>query len=331
MNVYDLHCDTISAIWEGRKEGKDLFLSASSLQVDLEKMKKGDYQLQTFAIFLDKENTEDCFAAAKEMAELFKKELEKNRDKIAQVYSYADIQKNREEGRISALLSLEEGAIFEKSSRHLQWLYDQGARIATLTWNHENDLGYPNHQGNPFKDHPWSWGDERGLKEKGIRALEQMEGLGMIPDVSHLSDGGFWDVAKYYKKPFLATHSNARGAAPDAARNLTDDMIRVLAERGGILGLNYCVSFVRKDGRPGQPGASMEELIRQIRYIVNVGGEECLGLGSDFDGIEEAPEMEDAGGMEKLAEAMEKAGISYRLTEKIFWKNADRFLRENLG
>ena len=78
MNVYDLHCDTISAIWGGRKEGKDLFLSASSLQVDLEKMKKGDYQLQTFAIFLDKENTEDCFAAAKEMAELFKKELEKN-------------------------------------------------------------------------------------------------------------------------------------------------------------------------------------------------------------------------------------------------------------
>ena len=146
----------------------------------------------------------------KEMAELFKKELEKNRDKITQVYSYADIQKNRGEGRISALLSLEEGAIFEKSSRHLQWLYDQGARIATLTWNHENDLAYPNRQGNPFKDHPWSWGEERGLKEKGIRALEQMESLGMIPDVSHLSDGGFWDVAKYYKKPFLATHSQCQ-------------------------------------------------------------------------------------------------------------------------
>ena len=107
-------------------------------------------------------------------------------------------------------------------------------------------------------------------------------------------------------------------------------MIRTLADRGGILGLNYCVSFVRRDWKPGQPGATMEELIRQIRYMVNIGGEECLGLGSDFDGIEEAPEMENAGGMQKLAEAMEGAGISHSLTEKIFWKNADRFLRENL-
>ena len=96
------------------------------------------------------------------------------------------------------------------------------------------------------------------------------------------------------------------------------------------MGLNYCVSFVRENWVPGQPGASIEELIRQIRYIVNVGGEECLALGSDFDGIAEAPEMENAGGLQKLAESMEEAGISHGLTEKIFWKNADRFLWENL-
>lgn len=330
MNVYDLHCDTISAIYEGRKEGKDLSLASSSLQVDLEKMKRGGYQLQTFAIFLDRASTEDCFAAAGEMAELFKRELEKNQDTISQAYTYEDIVRNRRAGRISALLSLEEGGIFEKSLENLQWFYDQGARIATLTWNHENDLAYPNCQGDPLKDHPWSWGEERGLKERGIRFLEQMEELGMIPDVSHLSDGGFWDVARYCRKPFLATHSNARGAAPEAARNLTDEMIRTLADRGGILGLNYCVSFVRENWKPGQPGATMEELIRQIRYIVNTGGEECLALGSDFDGIEEAPEMEDAAGLPKLAEAMEESGISHSLTEKIFWKNADRFFRENL-
>lgn len=330
MKVYDLHCDTISAIYEGRKEGRELSLADSSLQVDLEKMKKGDYQLQTFAIFLDKAHTDNCFAVAREMTGLFKKELEKNRDKISQVYTYQDIQRNQEEGKFSALLSLEEGGIFEKSPEDLKWFYDQGARIATLTWNHENDLAYPNCQGNPFEDHPWSWGEKRGLKEKGIQFLEYMETLGVIPDVSHLSDGGFWDVAKYFGKPFLATHSNARGAAPEAARNLTDEMIRTLADKGGILGLNYCVSFVRENWNPGQPGASVEELIRQIRYIVNIGGEECLGLGSDFDGIKEVPEMKNAGEMQKLAEAMEEAGISPSLTEKIFWKNADRFLRENL-
>lgn len=96
------------------------------------------------------------------------------------------------------------------------------------------------------------------------------------------------------------------------------------------MGLNYCVSFVREDWQPGQPGASLEELIRQVKYIVRVGGEECLALGSDFDGIEEAPEMENGGYMGMLAEAMERAGIPYSLTEKIFWKNADRFFRENL-
>lgn len=330
MHVYDLHCDTISAIYQGRKEGRSLSLRENELHLDLMKMVQGDYCLQTFAVFLDKEETRDCFAEAARMIQLFKEEIEKNQDKITQVYTYEDIRKNREAGKMSALLSLEEGGIFEKEPGHLSWMYEQGARIATLTWNHENDLGYPNHMGNPLKDHPWSYGEERGLKKKGMEALEQMESLGMIPDVSHLSDGGFWDVARYCKKPFLATHSNARGQAPEAARNLTDSMIRTLAERGGILGLNYCVSFVRRDWKPGQPGASLEELIGQIQYIVNVGGEECLSLGSDFDGIEETPEMNNAGEMQKLAEAMEKAGIPNRLTEKIFWKNADRFLRENL-
>ena len=271
---------------------------------------------------------EDCRNIVKN--KFSKEEIEKNREQIAQVYTYEDIRKNREQGKMSALLSMEEGAIFEKSPEQLRQLYNQGARIATFTWNYENELGYPNYQGDPFHEHPWSRGEEKGLKKKGIEVLEQMEDLGVIPDVSHLSDGGFWDVARYCKKPFLATHSNARGAAPEAARNLTDPMIRTLSEKGGLMGLNYCVSFVREDWQPGQPGASLEELIRQVKYIVRVGGEECLALGSDFDGIEEAPEMENGGYMGMLAEAMERAGIPYSLTEKIFWKNADRFFRENL-
>lgn len=97
-----------------------------------------------------------------------------------------------------------------------------------------------------MRERPWSTGNSKGLKQRGMEFLEEMEDLHMIPDVSHLSDGGFRDVAGYTKRPFLATHSNARGAAPDAARNLTDDMIRILAEKGGIMGLNFCVSFVRE-------------------------------------------------------------------------------------
>lgn len=330
MRFYDLHCDTISSIFALRKQGKQAELRKNGLHLDLEKLQRGNYGLQTFALFVDKGATADCCLEAQAMVEVFKEELEKNQEAVSQVYTYEDIKENERKGKLSALLSLEEGAIFEKNPDDLKWFYEQGARIATFTWNYENSLGYPNFFGNPTKERPWSKGNSQGLKKKGLELLEEMEGLHMIPDVSHLSDGGFWDVAHYAKRPFLATHSNARGVAPDAARNLTDDMIRVLAEKGGIMGLNFCVSFVREVWSPGEQGAAMEELIRQMKYIVNIGGEECLGLGSDFDGIEEVPQMENGAGMPKLAEAMEQAHMSYSLIEKICWKNANRFFRENL-
>lgn len=330
MKIYDMHCDTISAIYERRKQGELVELGKNNLHLSIEKIEKGDYALQTFALFVDKGIEADCFETARAMVKIFKEEMERSKDRISQVFTYKDIEENERKGKMSALLSLEEGAIFEKKPEDLRWLYEQGARIATFTWNHENDLGYPNCFRDPLKDRPWSFGDARGLKKKGFEMLELMEELHMIPDVSHLSDGGFWDIARQTKRSFLASHSNARGAAPDAARNLTDEMIRALAEKGGVMGLNYCVSFVRKCWKPGEPGASMEELIRQIKYIVRVGGEECLGLGSDFDGISEIPEMKDAAGMQQLAQAMEDAGISHSQTEKIFHGNVRRFLRENL-
>ena len=213
----------------------------------------------------------------------------------------------------------------------LRKFYEQGVRMATFTWNYENDLGYPNRFYNPLEQKVWSAGEIAGLKEKGFEMLEEMEALGIIPDVSHLSDGGFYDVAKYAKRPFLASHSNARRIAPNAARNLTDDMIRILAEKGGIMGLNFCVSFVRENWKPKEDGALLSELIRQIKYIICVGGEECIGLGSDFDGIEEVPpEMKNAAGLPLLAEAMERAGMPYSQVEKVFFKNVKRFLKENL-
>ncbi len=328
--VFDLHCDTISAICERRQQGQRAELRQNHLKVDLEKLKDGHYGLQTFALFLDAGQEKDCFQKAKELLRLFQGEMEKNKDQISQVATYKEIEENEKSGKLSALLSLEEGAIFQELAEQLQWFREQGVRIATFTWNYENLLGYPNRFYDPIQRKVWSEGDERGLKERGIQALELMEAQGIIPDVSHLSDGGFRDVAEHAKKPFIATHSNSRSMAPNAARNLTDEMIRTLAEKGGIMGLNYCVSFVRPDWRPGQEGARLDELAAQAEHIIKIGGEDCLGLGSDFDGIEEAPEMENAGGMQRLAEAMEKAGLASRQIEKIFSGNVKRFLKENL-
>ena len=171
---------------------------------------------------------------------------------------------------MSALLSMEEGAIFENRRNSFGSCITREPGSLRLPGIMRTNWGIQLSRGS-FSRHPWSRGEEKGLKKKGIEVLEQMEDLGVIPDVSHLSDGGFWDVRRYCKKPFLATHSNARGAASGAARNLTDPMIRTLSEKGGLMGLNYCVSFVREDWKPGQPGASLEELIRQVKYIVRVG------------------------------------------------------------
>lgn len=331
MKIFDMHCDTISAIYEKKKCNKVAELRKNNLHLDIDKMRRGDYGLQTFALFVDKEAQKNCFETAQEMLVLFQEEIKKNSQDIAQVFTYKDIEENEKNGKISALLSLEEGAIYEKEPEMLQKFYNQGVRIATFTWNYENDLGYPNRFYNPLEKKVWSEGESAGLKEKGFEMLEEMEALGMILDVSHLSDGGFYDVVKYAKRPFLASHSNARGIAPNAARNLTDQMIQLLSNKGGVMGLNFCVSFVRENWKPQEEGSLLSELIRQVKYIIHVGGEECIGLGSDFDGIEEAPvEIKNGAGLPLLAEAMEKAGMPYTQIEKVCFKNVRRFLKENL-
>ncbi len=331
MKVFDMHCDTISALYEKRRRNEMAELRKNNLHLDIEKMKKGNYGLQTFALFVDRDAEDDCFCTAQEMLKLFREEMAKNSKEISQVFTYKDIEENEKIGKISALLSLEEGASYEKNPEMLHKFYEQGVRMATLTWNYENTLGYPNRFYNPLERDVWSTGETAGLKAKGFEMLEEMESLGIIVDVSHLSDGGFYDVAKYAKRPFLASHSNARGITPRAARNLTDDMIRILAEKGGVMGLNFCVSFVRENWRPGEEGALLSELIRQIKYIIHIGGEDCIGLGSDFDGIEGVPmEMQNAGELGILAETMEREGLRYHQIEKIFYGNVKRFLEENL-
>lgn len=329
MKVIDMHCDTIGEIRQKRKKGP-VFLRENDLSIDLEKMRQSGYMMQTFAIYINSEKEPDAFAAAKETLKVFKEEMQRNADIISQITSFRELEENNRAGKMSALLSLEEGAIFQDSPDNLQWFYDQGVRMATLTWNYENELAYPNISGDPMTQEIWSTGDDRGLKEKGLEFLREMERLHMIADVSHLSDGGFWDIARYAERPFIASHSNARGYVKAAARNLTDDMIRTLAQKGGVMGLNFCVAFTRPDWRPGQLGASADELAEMAKYIIRVGGEDCLGLGTDFDGISELPQITDAGKMEMLEDAMRKKGLSTSQIEKIFWKNVYGFLKENL-
>lgn len=321
MKIIDMHCDTIHELWEGRKRGEHMTLRRNNLMLDLERMKKGGYSVQNFALFVEQKPEISSFATVKELLSVFREEMETNTGWVSQVMNTKEILENEKEGKLSALLTVEGGEACEGRLENLQYLYDQGVRMMTLTWNFPNEIGHPNFDENQDFFTP---NTSKGLTETGIRFVEEMERMGMIVDVSHLSDAGFYDVIKYTKRPFVASHSNARSVCP-WVRNLTDDMIRRLADGGGVVGLNYCADFLR-DSRNGEL-----DIGRHARHIADVGGIECVGLGSDFDGIPPYQGCPKAEQMDKLAAIFEKNGFSQREIDKILYQNVFRVYKEILG
>ena len=319
MKYADMHCDTITELY--RRKGS---LLKNDLHNDLQKMKQGECLLQNFAVFIDLSKDDSSFTRA--AIDYYYQELEKNKELIRPVYAYADIEKNEREGLISALLTLEEGAVIDNDLNKLDWYYEKGVRMIALTWNYPNGIGYPNFDCNdPDYDRIiYQINDRDGLTDFGIEYVRKMEELGMIVDVSHLSDKGFYDVLEYTHKPFVASHSNAR-AICKVARNLDDEMIRLLAKRGGVMGLNYCSAFIEDRSTY----TSIAGMVEHVRHIVNVGGIDCIGLGSDFDGISNDLEIKDASGMGKLYQALQEYYTEAEIA-KIFHGNVLRVYQEAL-
>jgi len=157
----------------------------------------------------------------------------------------------------------------------------------------------------------------------------EMERLHIIADVSHLSDKGFWDIAEHSTRPFAASHSNCRALAPHC-RNLTDEMIRVMAEKGGLVGLNYCAGFLDDQPSPDLCRSTTALMAKHAAHFKQVGGIEIIGLGSDFDGIGGKLELSDCSKMPLLADALRKEGFTEDEVEAIFFRNAQRFFENNL-
>lgn len=324
MKIADMHCDTVEKLYHGYGDS----LISNDLHLSVEGMRKGDYLLQNFAVFVDRKETADPTRTALEMISQYRRELGKAAAYLREARSYEEVEENQRRGRMSAVLTLEEGAVLGGRMENLQKFYDLGVRMMTLTWNYENELGAPNlmwdGEGRPrFQER-----SSRGLTSFGIQAVEEMERLGIIPDVSHLSDGGFLDVAAHTKKPFVASHSNAQ-AVCNVCRNLTDSMIRTLGERGGVAGINFCEDFLTcRTERSEQ--TVMEAVVAHIRHMVDAGGIEVCALGSDFDGIEGNRAITGARDMQKLVYALEKAGFLPSQIEKICSGNVLRVYRETL-
>ncbi len=313
--LIDLHCDTILECHLSEKRQR---LYKNELCVDLEKMKKADSLAQVFALYVDMKSTDNPTQYALDMLDLFYNELDNNQEIIGFAATAQDIDKNRSQGKLSAMLAIEEGAVLGGSIANLRNFYRLGVRFLTITWNYPNQLGYPNF----LFEH-----QDKGLTEFGREVAAEMNRLGMLIDVSHLSDAGFYDVAKLSKQPFIATHSNARACTPHP-RNLTDDMIRLLADKGGVMGLNF-ESFFLNAGEP-TIHSSIEDMLRHLKHIRNIGGIEVMAVGTDFDGTTHTAEIANMGEMDKLAEAMKKNGFSEEEVDHIYYKNAWRLIKEVL-
>jgi len=348
MRTVDMHCDTISVLLQKKRANKAAGLRENDCHIDIGKMREGDYLLQNFALFVNLGACGDPWQEVQELFRLYEQEMSENRDVIAPVFTYNDIEKNCLKGRMSALLTVEEGGVCGGDLEKLRRLYGQGVRMMTLTWNYPNELGYPNldgEQGKKLKDAEKGGGTpalqqetlhylntpnvKDGLTQTGILFVQEMEKLGMIVDVSHLSDAGFCDVLANTKKPFVASHSNARTLCP-CVRNMSDDMIRRLAERGGVMGLNFCADFLTQVMPGEQNPGTVAAVAAHARHIVSVGGMECLGLGSDFDGIETHAELPGADQMDRLADTLKKSGFTEGQLDKILKDNVLRVYREIL-
>ena len=310
MRFIDLHCDTAYKMLYDEK--MELYKNEES--IDIEKLKKGDALGQTFALFIEGDKVKSHYNEFNRMYERLMAEINKNSDYIKIARNYEEYLKNKNEKKISAFLSIEEGEAIEGDINKLHDVYSKGIRLITLTWNFENSIGYPNCR-RMFMN--------KGLKKFGIEVVEEMNRLGMLVDVSHLSDGGFYDVAKYSKNPFIATHSNARSIC-NHSRNLSDDMIKILANKGGVMGLNFCNDFLNMS----KDISMIEDMILHIKHIRNIGGVDVLALGSDFDGIDNEVEFKDCSNMGKLADALSKHGFKEEEIEKIFYKNAERIIKD---
>ena len=308
--MIDLHCDTIMQLLDHPDSG-DLY--RNTWKIDIEKLQKAHSKVQDFALFINLGDTNDPYGRYEEMRNLCTTQIHLYGEHIQHVLSYQDVESVYKSGKIGALISIEEGGVLGGDLDKLKQAYQDGVRLITLTWNYPNGLGEP-HCGEQHKK----------LTPKGIEFVEAMQDLGIIVDCSHLNDAGTEHLGDILDIPFIASHSNAREVTAHT-RNLPDNLIKLIANKGGVIGLNFAQSFLGTS-----PVSRIEDIVKHGLYLINKGGEDVVALGSDFDGIKPNTEIKDASEMYRLYDAFKEAGLSVDQCEKLFWKNADRLLKEIL-
>ncbi len=297
--IFDAHADTMSKLYENCGN-----IKRNSCHIDLERMKNFEGYTQVFAAFADKNAIKETPKKyAKKLIEKYKNET------VSCGISHIQTAKDLERTGHSSILSIEGGEAIEGKIDTLYEFFDLGVRIMTLTWNYDNEISGGIGE------------NEKGVTPFGKTTIKEMNKLGMAVDVSHISEKGFWDVFAISEKPFIASHSNVKKLC-NHPRNLSDEQIKAIIERGGVIGINFYPLFLDESGK-----CTMEKILEHIEYILEMGGENNIGIGSDFDGIEYLPEgMSGSEDMERLISLMEKRNYGKEIINKLLFENFSRVL-----
>ena len=310
MFILDSHCDTPSELVRGR----NMFADSPESHVDFPKLRRGEVDGAFFALYVPADmDTDEAYAHALKMSGAVKNLIEAAPDRARLAVSANEALENKSKGLFSIFLGLENGSPIGKSMDRLHEFYDSGVRYMTLCHSRDNQIC----DSCASAESKW-----HGLSPFGKEVIAAMNSMGMLVDVSHISDKSFYDVLECSSKPVVAPHSCCRKLA-DHPRNMTDEMIRALASAGGVIQINFYPvfldsSFTYSEGMDMSARPSYRSIADHIDHVVSLVGTDHVGIGSDFDGIEVTPKgMEDISMMPVLFDELRKRGYSEADLEKI--------------
>lgn len=314
--LIDLHCDTLTRDMypaRGRTPGRGT-LNDPLYHLAVDKMPAGTRWVQCFAIFIpDHLRKGEAAAFFDRYAASYHAQMAAMGDRVADCACFSQLESALAAGKFAGLLTVEGGAVLAGDVDRVAAVRDAGVRMLTLTWNGPNELGSGH-------DTPG------GLTGFGREAVAAMEERGVLVDVSHLNDRGFEDLLAVAKKPFVASHSNARSVCPHR-RNLPDAFIREMVDRDCLIGLNFARSFLSENGA----GGGMEDLCRHVFRFLELGAEKNLALGSDYDGTDIHPELDSVEKTLDIRGALVSRGVPEETADGILFGNAWRFFARALA
>lgn len=334
--VFDGHNDTLLkfVLEKGTAQERSFFTKSGAGHIDLPRCREGGLAGGLFAMFVPSNTGQDFsrpynpadpanYAEVEQAVALdltsamiaMARRIERSSEgRVRICRSAGEIRQSIEDGSLAVSLHIEGAEAIDKDFNALEMLHAAGLRSLGPVWSRKNIFA----DGVPMA-FPSSPDTGPGLTDAGMALVAACNELGILIDLSHLNEKGFWDVARTSRHPLVASHSNAHAICANA-RNLTDRQLDAIRDSDGLVGINFHVAFLREDGRHDR-STPLDTIVRHAAYLVGRMGEDRVGLGSDFDGCMLPLEVKDVSGLPRLLDAFRTAGFGEELLEKIAWRN----------